>query len=80
MRQAEVEMAERQWEAADSSFLRVRALGDTLPGALQGQITALVAAGRGPEALRVAMELRRRWPGDSLARGVRGELESSAGR
>jgi hypothetical protein len=62
MRQAEVQMATGQWAAAESTFRRVRSLGDTLPAALDGQTRALRASGREVEARRVAGELRRRWP------------------
>lgn len=62
MHQAQVQMASRRWAEAESTFLRVRALGDTLPSALEGQLTALFQQGKALEAGRVEGELARRWP------------------
>ncbi len=74
MRQAEIQMAARSWAAAESTYRRVRAIGDTLPAALRGQITALINSGRETEARPIAEEYHRRWPGDSSATGVRALL------
>jgi hypothetical protein len=76
MRQGEIQMAAQSWAAADSTLSRVRALGDTLPEALCGQVTCLAAMGRTAEARPVAEEYLRRWPGDSSATGVRDFLKS----
>jgi hypothetical protein len=62
MHQASVQMAAERWKAAESTLVRVRALGDTLPTALEWQIRTLAESGRRREAGLVAQELRRRWP------------------
>lgn len=51
LRQAAVQLAAREWSAAESTFRRVRALGDTLPGAAPPTPAAprrLRAGGRPP--------------------------------
>jgi hypothetical protein len=77
MRQAAVQLAAREWSAAESTFRRVRALGDTLPGAVQGQIIALAGGGRSSDARSVASEFVRRWPDRPLAPGVRSLVPSA---
>jgi len=62
MRQAEVQTTAGSWAAAESSFLRVRALGDTIPGAVLGQARTLAQRGRTAEATLIANEFIRRWP------------------
>jgi hypothetical protein len=63
MHQARVQMASGSWPEAETTFRRVRALGDTVPSALEGQFTALLQSGRVREARLVEQELERRWPG-----------------
>jgi hypothetical protein len=77
MRQAGVQMAAQSWAAAESTFRRVRALGDTLPSALEGQVTALIEAGRAPEARPIAEDLLRRWPGTPQAIQIRSRLTAA---
>jgi hypothetical protein len=67
MHQASVQLKAHRWAAAESTFERVRALGDTLPAALHGQITALVQSGRAEAAAPIARELRSRWPDEGRA-------------
>lgn len=62
MRQAEVQMTSGQWAAADSTLIRVRSLGDTLPSALQWQISVLAKSARYREANLLAKEFVARWP------------------
>ena len=64
MRQAEFQAAMGRWAGAESSFARVRSLGDTLSMALCGQAVALAQIGRGDAAIVVAREFNRRWQGD----------------
>jgi hypothetical protein len=79
MHQAGTQLETEQWAAAESTFLRVRSLADTLPAALSGQVTALVRLGRRGEAEHVAKELLRRWPDRPEAAQVR-ELIGPAAR
>jgi hypothetical protein len=62
LQQAAVQMSAGRYASAESTFLRVRSLGDTIPAALAGQVAALMALGRRNEARIVADEARRRWP------------------
>ena len=71
MRQAQVQVAARRWTAAESTLLRVRALGDTVPGALEAQVAALAGLGRETEARAIARELVNRWPHRPLAPDTR---------
>jgi hypothetical protein len=77
LHQAAVEMAARSWTAAESTYRRVRALGDTLPSALEGQVTALVEMGRAPEARPIAQQLLRRWPASPQAIRLRSTLAAA---
>jgi hypothetical protein len=67
MRQAELQAASGQWAAAESSFARVRAIADTVPAALCGQVVALGRLGRSGESKSLAEAFVRRWPGDARA-------------
>ncbi len=62
MRQAEILMTAGRWSAAESTFIRVRAINDTVPGALSGQMRALVAQGRRAAADSLARAGARRRP------------------
>jgi hypothetical protein len=62
LNQARVQMEQRAWAAAETTFREVRSLGDTLPEALAGQAQALTALGRYDEAERLAQVAGRRWP------------------
>jgi hypothetical protein len=62
MHQAEVQMDALRWASAERTLRRVRALADTIPRALQWQITALMEQGLRDEARVVAEEFVRRWP------------------
>lgn len=77
MRQAAIQLAAREWSAAECTFRRVRALGDTLPGAVQGQIVALAGDGRWGDARSIAAEFVRRWPGRPLEPEVRSLVRSA---
>jgi len=67
MRQGEFQAASEQWAAAESSFARVRTLGDTLPAAICGQAVALVRLGRAQHAAALVDTFSRRWPSDTRA-------------
>jgi hypothetical protein len=77
LRQASIQADGHRWAAAESTFARVRALGDTLPAALRGQLAALAQTGRAGDARRVAEEYLRRWPTDAHAGEVRSWLEAT---
>jgi hypothetical protein len=62
MRQGFAQLDDHLWMEADSTFLRVRSIRDTIPAALMGQTKALAGAGRTADARRVAEEILRRWP------------------
>jgi hypothetical protein len=67
LQQARVQMMAGRWSSAESTYQRVRALGDTLPAALEGQYLALTRTGREAQARSVREEMIQRWPGfDSL--------------
>ena len=66
MRQAEVQMTAGFWSAAESTLIRVRALGDTIPAAVVEQARALDQQGRSAEARLIEGEFYRRWPEHSL--------------
>jgi hypothetical protein len=55
-------MGAQRWAEAESTWARVRELGDTLPGALRGQAAALRELGQAERAQAIEQELRRRWP------------------
>jgi hypothetical protein len=68
MHQARVQFQAQRWAAADSTWRRVRALGDTIPEAVLGQRDALLRLGRHGQAAALADSFARRWPGDSRGR------------
>lgn len=70
LNQGRVQLAGGQWLAAESTFVRVRDLGDTLPAALVGQAEALAGSDRIQQALAVTLELERRWPRHATPRGI----------
>jgi hypothetical protein len=80
LRQGDVQLAAHQWPAAESTFRRVRALGDTLPAALRGEILALAGEGRWDDARARAAEFARRWPGHAPEPGVRSTARGPGGR
>ena len=67
MRQGEFQAASERWASAESSFARVRALGDTMPTAICGQAVALVRLGRAHYAAALVDTFRHRWPSDARA-------------
>ncbi|MGH7741590.1 MAG: hypothetical protein ACRENS_06155 [Candidatus Eiseniibacteriota bacterium] len=65
MRQGEMQAAMGRWAQAETSFVRVRSLGDTLPAAVCGEAVALASLGREREAAALADMFSRRWPTDA---------------
>ena len=65
MSQGEYQAGMEKWAAAESSFVRARALGDTLPAAICVQALALSRLGRSREAAALADTFSRRWPEDA---------------
>ncbi len=64
LNQAAMQAAYGRWAAAESSYARARAAGDTLPQALCGQVVALYRLRRSREADALADSFALRWPGD----------------
>jgi hypothetical protein len=67
LRQAETQAAAADWAGARESYGRARALGDSIPAALLGEIVALDRLGRDAEARGVAQQFVSRWPDDPRA-------------
>lgn len=53
LHQAETQLAAEQWAAAESTYRRVRALGDTLPAAVAGERLARLAVARNPPLVQI---------------------------
>ena len=61
------ELEARRWPEAARLYARARAMGDTVPGAVYGQMVSLGAEGRTREAFQLAESLASRWPDHPLA-------------
>lgn len=66
LHQARVQAESGNWASAESSLMRVRLLGDTIPEAVAGQIIALQRQARRVEADSLAAIFFSRWPASAL--------------
>lgn len=71
MRQGELQGSVQRWAAAESSFARVRAMGDTMPSAVIAQCIALQRRGASTKAQALADSFAMRWGPDPRAAALR---------
>jgi hypothetical protein len=76
--QAALQASKGRWAEAESSFVRVRTLGDTLPQVLCGQAVALYRLRRTREADALVDTFERRWPHDRRAIELRRARDPTA--
>jgi hypothetical protein len=62
LKQGEVQLAANRWADAERTFVFVRALGDTVRAAVEGQALAVAGQGRLEEARNLMRLSNRRWP------------------
>ena len=82
MRQREFQYSMQRWAAAESSFARVRAMGDTLPSAVIAQCIVLQRLGASARSRALADSFAVRWGSDprsaALSRAIAsGDADSS---
>jgi hypothetical protein len=76
--QAALQASKGRWAEAESSFVRVRALGDTLPQAVCGEAVALYRLHRNREADALVDTFERRWPHDRRTTELRRARDPAA--